>query len=68
MKVTIKDFDVGMEIKNNGVELEVRDPSGERLGDLIITKTQVIWCRGKTTRPNGRAVTWPKFIAMMEAD
>ncbi len=67
MKVTIKDFDVGMEIKNNGVELEVRNTSGKQLGDLVITKSQVIWCPGKTTRPKGRAFGWDTFIKMMES-
>jgi hypothetical protein len=66
MKVTIKDFDVEMEIKNNGIELEVRDPSGQRqLGDLILTKTQVIWCPGRTQRKNGRKLTWERFIEVV---
>lgn len=62
----IKSFDVGMDIKNNGIELEVRNTSGKQLGDLVITKTQVIWCPGKTTRTNGYAVKWPDFIELME--
>jgi hypothetical protein len=40
MKAVIKSFDVGMEIKNNGIEFDVYEPNGtERLGDCIITKT-----------------------------
>ncbi len=66
MKVSIKDFGIGMEIKNTGIELEVRDPSGNQLGDLIVTKTRLIWCRGRTTRDHGQAISWAKFIAMME--
>lgn len=66
MKVNIKDFNVAMEIKNNGIELEVRETDGSHLGDLVVTKTQVIWCPGRTTRTNGHTVTWKKFIQMTE--
>lgn len=65
MKVAIKSFDVQMDIKNNGIELEVKDTSGNQLGDLFITKTRVIWCQGKTTRKHGKPLAWDKFIAMM---
>ena len=46
MQVLIKDFDVQMELKNNGIELEIRTPSGDHLGDLVITKTQLDECMG----------------------
>jgi hypothetical protein len=32
MQVAIKSFDVGMEVKNNGIEFEVYDNSGKFLG------------------------------------
>ena len=67
MQVHIKDFNVKMEIKTRGVEMEVRDPDGTHCGDLVLTKTQVIWCPGRTSRPKGHAVTWKKFISLMEA-
>ncbi|MCH7579755.1 MAG: hypothetical protein IIB22_05880 [Chloroflexi bacterium] len=67
MKVTIKKFDVKMELKNNGIELDVRKPSGHRLGDLVITKSKLIWCEGKTTPPNGVSKTWAAFIDWMES-
>jgi len=35
MKVSIKDLSVTMEIKNNGIELDVYDNSGKHLGDLV---------------------------------
>ena len=47
MKVSIKDFDVAMDVKNNGIELEVADNEGKHLGDLFVTKTQLIWCKGR---------------------
>ena len=68
MKVSIKSFDVQMEVKNSGIELEVRDAAGkQQLGDLVITKTQLIWCRGRTTRAKGIAVAWEDFIRWMES-
>ena len=41
MNVSIKSFDVKMEVKNKGVEFEVRDTQGKFLGDCIVTKTGV---------------------------
>ena len=48
MKVNIKRFNVDMEIKTSGIEFEVRTPSGkDHLGDLVLTKSNLIWCRGR---------------------
>jgi hypothetical protein len=66
MKVRIKDLSVDMEVKNNGVEFEVRDTSEKFLGDCIVTKTGLIWCKGKTSKSNGKSISWTKFIDMME--
>lgn len=68
MQVKIKSFDVAMELKNKGIELEIRDTSGNFLGDLVVTKTKLIWCRGKTSRANGKNITLTKFIEQMEND
>lgn len=38
MNVRIKQFDVEMEIKNKGIEIDVSDPE-KHLGDLYVTKT-----------------------------
>jgi hypothetical protein len=65
MKVSIKDFDVAMDVKNNGIELDISDNNGTHVGDLIVTKTQLIWCQGRTTRANGKRVTWAEFAAHM---
>jgi len=65
MQVNIKQFDVAMEVKTKGVELEIRDSSGQR-GDLLITKSKLVWCPGKTTPEHGKKLSWEKFIAMME--
>lgn len=63
MKVSIKDLNVYMEIKNRGVELEVRDPDGKHLGDLVVRKSGMVWCAGRTTVRNGVAVSWNQFLA-----
>jgi hypothetical protein len=73
MKVTIKKLNITspnenvLEIKKRGMELEVRAPDGKHLGDLLLTEEQVIWCKGKTTPPNGKSLSWEKFIKMMQS-
>ena len=68
MDVSIKSFDVKMDVKNNGVELEIREPNdGNRLGDLIITKSHLIWCEGRTRRENGNKIKWTEFVEMVNA-
>jgi hypothetical protein len=66
MKVNVKDLSVSMEIKNKGIELDVYDNNEKHLGDLVITKAKVIWCKGKTDSKNGKSLSWDKFIEMME--
>lgn len=67
MKVSIKDLAVSMEIKNKGIELDVYDNQGKHLGDLVITKTKLVWCKGKTDVVNGQPIKWQDFIDYMEA-
>ena len=67
MNISIKDFDVEMEIKNKGIELDVYNGK-DYLADLVITKTQLIWCKGKTSRKNGVSVKWNDFIEYMEGN
>ena len=40
-------------LKNNGIELEVRSPQHQHLGDLCIGRGTIEWCAGKTNRGNG---------------
>jgi hypothetical protein len=69
VKVSIKDLSVDMEIKNTGVELDVYSPDGTKhLGDLVVTKSGLEWCKGSTHRGNGVPVSWKDFIAWMESD
>jgi hypothetical protein len=68
MDVSIKSFDVNMDVKTNGVEFGIREPNGgDRLGDLFITKANLIWCKGKTQRAGGIKIKWTDFVAMVEA-
>ena len=54
MKVFIKEFSVEQEIKTKGIELGILSPDGKRhIGDLIVTKTGVEWCKGKVRRGCG---------------
>lgn len=67
--VWIKQLDVEMEVKTNGVEFEIQKSNGNgHRGDLIVSKAGLTWCKGKTNRKNGTKVTWDEFIAWMEND
>ncbi len=60
-------MNVAMELKNSGIEFEIRDPQDNFLGDLIVTKSKLIWCKGKTKKENGVEVNWEEFIQYMES-
>ena len=63
MKVLIKSFDVEMQVKSNGIELEVRSPDGtEQIGDCFATMTGLVWCEGKKGKKNGIKISWQEFI------
>lgn len=70
MKVSVKKLNISsMEIKGEGIELSVYNKKGKEskhLGDLVIQSGKVIWCRGRTTPERGHAITWEKFIKMMQ--
>ena len=66
MKVLIKQFAVDMEVKSSGIEFEVRKPDGKsHLGDCYLTKTALIWCKGKTTKPNGIKMSWEDLTVVL---
>ncbi len=69
MQVRIKQFDVKMDVKSNGIEFEVRSPDGsQQLGDCYLTMTGLIWCKGKISKQNGIPISWNDFIAYMESE
>jgi hypothetical protein len=66
VKVKVKQFAVDMEVKTNGIELEVREPDDSaQIGDCYVTKTGLTWCRGKTTKANGIKVTWSELSELL---
>jgi hypothetical protein len=67
MKVSIKDLSVSMEVKNKGIELDVYDNQEIHLGDLIVTKTGLTWCKGRTRKENGDHASWNEFIDWMQS-
>ena len=68
MKVSIKNLSIFLEIKNRGIELEIRDNHGGHLGDLVLNKVGLIWCSGRTTRKNGIKRSWAQFIEWMKGE
>lgn len=65
MKVFIKSFDVEMQVKQNGIELEVRSADGKtQIGDCYTTMTGLVWCKGKTTKQKGIKLKWEDFALL----
>ena len=65
MQVWIKSLEVDMQVKQNGIELEVRSPNGEtQIGDCYASMTGLTWCAGKTTKPNGVKISWDDFAVL----
>lgn len=68
MKVQIKSFDVAMEVKQKGVELEVRSPDGKSFyGDCFVTMTGLIWCKGRTGKSNGIKIKWEELMEICDS-
>lgn len=62
MEVWIKSFDVDMQVKQKGIELEVRGSNGNtQLGDCYATMTGLIWCKGKIKKENGIKLKWEEL-------
>ena len=59
MEVWIKSLQVDMQVKQKGIELEVRSPDGgAQIGDCYATSTGLVWCKGKTKKENGIKLKW----------
>jgi hypothetical protein len=63
MKVSVKDFQVSMELGNNGLEMDVYDNQDNHLGDLRIGRGTIEWCAGRTRKGNGKQKSWDELIA-----
>jgi len=69
MEVWIKSFDVDMQVKQKGIELEVRNANGtDQLGDCYATMTGIIWCKGKIKKENGVKVKWADLALLCSSD
>ncbi len=66
MSATIKKIHHELELRKNGIEITVRDSNGKQLGNLCVHKSGVTWCKGKTTVPYGKPITWKQFIRWAE--
>jgi hypothetical protein len=64
MKVKIKEFAIGTEVKTNGIGFGVA--SGKHQGDFYVTKTGIEWCVGKTTQGKGVKWNWAKVMKKMK--
>lgn len=63
MKVSVKDFNISMDLGNNGITFDVYDTSENFLGDLRLGRGTIEWCKGKTKAGNGIQVKWPELLA-----
>ena len=69
MEVWIKSLKVDMQVKQSGIELEVRSPDGkDQLGDCYATMTGLVWCSGRTKKDNGIKVKWEDFITICSSE
>ena len=68
MKVEVKDLYADIELKTRGMELCVRDNDGSQIGDLVVSKTGLTWCEGRTLPKNGLHVSWNEFREWMMSD
>jgi hypothetical protein len=63
MKVSVRSIYADIELKQNGMELEIRSPDDDkRFGDCYVTMKELIWCKGKITRAKGVPVLWQDFM------
>lgn len=66
MRVSIKNFNVNMDLGNNSIEMDIYDNAGNHLGDINIGKATVEWCKGRTRRGNGVKKNWEDIIQWFE--
>ena len=69
MEVWIKSLEVDMQVKQKGIELEVRGKDGKsQLGDCYATMTGLVWCKGKIKRENGVKLKWEDLQILCTSD
>ena len=66
MEVRIKQLDINMFVKQNGIEFEVRTPDGtSQVGDCYLTMTGLVWCKGRITKPKGVKISWNELAVIL---
>jgi hypothetical protein len=66
VEVRIKQLDINMLVKQNGIEFEVRTPDGtSQVGDCYLTMTGLVWCKGKITKPKGVKISWNELAVIL---
>ena len=69
MQVWIKSLEVDMQVKQKGIELEVRSADGgDQMGDFYATMTGVVWCKGKKKKENGVRVKWEELALICKSE
>lgn len=69
MEVWIKSLGVDMQVKQKGIELEVRAADGKtQLGDCYATTTGLIWCKGRVKKENGVKLKWDDLQILCASD
>ncbi len=66
MDISVKNFDLELQVKTNGIEFLVRDNDGTHRGTFVINKARIEWCKGKKRRGNGVQVDWDVLIDVLE--
>lgn len=70
MQVKTQPFKEAIELKSDGICFDVYGNGAKRLGDLSVTKTGLVWCKGangKAPRGKGINVKWEDFISWVQS-
>ena len=67
MQVSIKDMQIEMDVKNNGVELEVRDNDGTFRGGCLCDQDGPNLVRRQDAKQKSKQVAWDEFINWMNS-
>lgn len=66
MKITTR-INRDIPVKTKGITFSIDSPNGRvHFGNLTLTKTKLIWCRGTTSRENGHHIKLEDFFAWAE--
>ena len=69
MNVSVKSLYADIELKQNGMELEIHSPNdNKRFGDCYVTMVGLTWCKGKVVKDNGVLVKWEDLMEICRSD